>query len=134
MTSKINMIFRNVPRTNATVALVEERYARIKRLNHKINRCNVVLELPHKRRSAGNDYHVRVDITIPRAEIVGHSSEKLEESFDLNSAINNAFTAVERQLRSRRSRRIESRTTPRDNLDILQPPTGMAPTGEQVTM
>lgn len=109
MTSKVVITFRNVKKTAPIVDLVQERYMKLKKYYSNIIRATAVIELPHKRKSTGNDYRVQVEIKIPGTKIVGSSREKQTDSDDLYSAITQAFHAVERQLITRRARRTESR-------------------------
>ncbi len=99
------MTFRNVKKTPAISNHIEAQLKKLKRFGDNIIRCHVVLELPHKRRTSGNDYRVRVDAMIPKAVVVGRSNDKHVSRDDLHSAITDAFSSVERQLASRKSRR-----------------------------
>ena len=109
MTSKVQITFRNVKKTEPIVDLVEDRYLKLKKYYSNIIRATATIELPHKRKSTGNDYRVQVEIKIPGTKIVGSSREKQIESDDLYSAISHAFQAVERQLIARRARKTDSR-------------------------
>ena len=109
MTSKVQITFRNVKKTQAIVDLVNDRFLKVKKYYSNIIRANAVIELPHKRKSTGNDYRVQIEIKIPGTKIVGSSREKQIDSDDLYSAITHAFQAVERQIIARRARKTDSR-------------------------
>jgi len=60
----------------------------------QIMRCRVTVEVPHRHRHEGALYNVRIDITVPGAELV----IKREPHKDINAAIRDSFDAARRQL------------------------------------
>lgn len=57
--------------------------------------CRVLVESPHRHQNQGNQYNVRLDITVPGSEIV----IKREENEDLYVAIRDAFDAAQRKVK-----------------------------------
>jgi cold shock CspA family protein/ribosome-associated translation inhibitor RaiA len=102
------IVFRDVPRTPAVDRAIEEGIAQLEGVHDRIMACRIAAELPHKRQKSGNLFRVRVDLTIPGAEIVvsrlppdDHSND------DIVVAIADAFDTVRTRLleheRKRRS-------------------------------
>lgn len=61
---------------------------------NRISRCRVVVEVPHRHKHEGNLYNVRIDMKVPRSELV----VKREAGQDLNAAVRDAFDAARRKL------------------------------------
>lgn len=72
------------------------------RLEHaygRIQRCDVVIELPHRHQRQGHTYSVRVEIAVPERTLVATHDHALDASNeDVYVAIAGAFRAVRRQL------------------------------------
>lgn len=61
---------RDVPRTEAVERAVDAGIAQLEEVHDRITTCRIAIELPHRRHRQGNLYRVRVDVTVPGAEIV----------------------------------------------------------------
>ena len=80
-------------------AAIRDRAQHLDRFHDRITSCRVVVDLPHRRHESGNNYHVRVDITVPGSEIVvNHDHPENPAHQDVLIAIHDAFAAAERQL------------------------------------
>lgn len=121
----LQITFRNVASSEVVKEWIREEANKLDEFHGKITGCRVVVELPNRRRKAGNLYHVRVDLTVPGGEVVvkrqpnlrrlaGRIQTKPAKSLevkaphkDLRQAINDAFGAMRRRLQdySRRRRR-----------------------------
>lgn len=121
----LQITFRNMESSEVVKGWIQEEANKLDEFHGKITGCRVVVELPNRRRKAGNLYHVRVDLTVPGSEMVvkrqpnlralpGRVEMKPAKSLevqvphkDLRQAINDAFGAMRRQLQdySRRRRR-----------------------------
>jgi cold shock CspA family protein/ribosome-associated translation inhibitor RaiA len=121
----LQITFRNMQSSEVVKGWIQEEARKLDEFHGKITSCRVVVELPNRRRKAGNLYHVRVDLTVPGGEMVvkrqpnlrampGRLEMKPTKSLevkvphkDLRQAINDAFGAMQRQLQdySRRRRR-----------------------------
>jgi cold shock CspA family protein/ribosome-associated translation inhibitor RaiA len=65
----------------------------------RIMACRVVIDHPHAHRRRGNLYHVRIDLTIPRHELVAtRSPDEAHQHEDVHVAIRDAFDALRRRL------------------------------------
>ena len=91
--------FRNMDPSPALEAEVLRRTQWLERFHPKIIGCRVVLEAPHRHSSHGKLYHVRIDLTVPGAEIVvGRDPPEHRSHIDLYVAIRDAFRAARRAL------------------------------------
>lgn len=98
-------------------ARVREEVSKLETFYQGIISCRVVVELPHKHHKRGDLYHVRIDLTVPGAELVVKrepslqaglrqvDSEKQSKSAEAHSAhkdvyvvIRDAFKEARRQL------------------------------------
>jgi len=121
----LQITFRNMAPSEVVKEWIQEEADKLNEFHGKITACRVVVELPNRRRKAGNLYHVRVDLTVPGGEMVvkrqpelrllparvaTKPTKRLEVKAPhkvLRQAINDAFRSVQRRLRdfSRRRRR-----------------------------
>ncbi len=121
----LQITFRNIESSDEVKGWIQEEANKLDEFHGKITGCRVVVELPSRRRKAGNLYHVRVDLTVPGGEMVvkrqpnlralpGRMDKEATKSLevrvphkDLRQAINDAFSATRRRLQdySRRRRR-----------------------------
>ncbi len=96
----LEVTFKNLVHSDAIEAEVRERAEKLDRFHPRITACRVLIETSHRRtRRAGTVYHVRVDVTVPGGEIVGHDEpppQRFHE--DVYVAIRDAFLRVRRAL------------------------------------
>lgn len=91
--------YRHFDPSEELKAQVEAEIERLQRFYDRITSCRVVVEQPHRRRTSGNPYHVRIDVTVPGNELVVSRDPGDEESRkDPVMAIEQAFAAMQRQL------------------------------------
>ncbi len=85
---------------------VREKVAQLDRYYPRITGCTVTLEAPgHHHRSAGAQYRVRVELSVPGARlVVGRDPTRTRTHADLVAALNAAFREARRQLREYASR------------------------------
>jgi ribosomal subunit interface protein len=85
---------RDVSLSEAVEADIREKAAKLDLFYDKIMRCRVVLEAPVQHHHKGGPYKVRIDLTVPGAElVVNHQADE-----DFYVAIRDAFNAAQRQL------------------------------------
>jgi ribosomal subunit interface protein len=103
----VEVTFRHMSPSESLEASVREHAAKLDRFHSHITSCRVMIEMLHQRHVKGSVYHVRVDITVPGAELVA-SSEPPPQHFheDVHIAIREAFDRMRRELQdqSQRSR------------------------------
>lgn len=99
MQTPLQITFRNMEPSAAVEARVRDRVEKLDRYYDRIMGCHVVVESPHRHHHQGKVFHVRIDLTVPRGEIVvkreaedGHAHE------DVFVAVRDAFDAMQRQL------------------------------------
>ena len=86
---------RNVSLSETAEQTIREKAAKLDLVCDRIMGCRVLVEAPHRHQQQGNQYNVRLDITVPGAEIL----IKREEHEDLNVAIRDAFDAARRKVK-----------------------------------
>lgn len=104
---------RQIQLSPALEADLRKRAARLERYFDRITSCRIAVERPGNHHNEGGPYRVRVDITVPGAELVAD-----KEGEDLNTAVRDAFQAAERQVDEFSQRRRGDVKTP------VGPPTG----------
>jgi ribosomal subunit interface protein len=98
MKHPLQITVRNMSLSDAAKAAIQDKAAKLDAVDDRIIGCRVLVEIPHKHRHQGVLYNVRIDLTIPGAELV----VTREPHEDLYVAIRDAFNAARRQLRQRR--------------------------------
>jgi cold shock CspA family protein/ribosome-associated translation inhibitor RaiA len=125
----VQISFRSMKPSEAVEARVREEVSKLDTFYQGIMRCRVVVELPHKHHKKGDLYHVRIDMTVPGAELVVKrepslqaglrqvDSEKQVKSYEAHAAhkdvfvvIRDAFKEARRQLQDY-ARRLRGQTT-----------------------
>ena len=86
---------RNVSLSETAEQAIREKAAKLDHFYDHIMGCRVLVEAPHRHQNQGNQYNVRLDITVPGSEIV----IKREENEDLYIAIRDAFDAAQRKVK-----------------------------------
>lgn len=102
------LTFHGLPSSPAVEADLRERVAKLEHLHAHIVSCHVTVEVPHRHRTKGNLFSVRVDVKVPDGEIVvSHEHHERHAHEDLYVAARDAFAAVSRRLEddARRHRR-----------------------------
>ena len=86
---------RNVSLSENAEQAIRDKAAKLDQFYDRIMGCRVLVESPHRHQHQGNQYNVRIDITVPGSEIV----IKREENEDLYVAIRDAFDAAQRKVK-----------------------------------
>ena len=95
----VQISYRGIDHSDAVEADLRERVGRLEQFHERITGCRVVVEAPHARHHKGKLYHVRIDLTVPGAEIVVGRDPALHHAHeDIYVAIRDAFDAARRQL------------------------------------
>lgn len=76
----LQISFRNLKPSEAVEARVREEMAKLETFYQGIIGCRVIVELPHKHHRQGDRYHVRIDLTVPGAELVVKKEPDLQAS------------------------------------------------------
>ena len=95
----VQISFRGVAHSDAVEASIRELAGRLEQFCDRITSCRVIVETPHAHHHKGNLYHVRIDLTVPGAEmVVGRDPAAHHAHEDIFVAIRDAFDAARRQL------------------------------------
>ncbi len=99
MRKPLQITFRHMDPSPALEAVVRERAEKLEKFCDQIIGCRVVVESPHKHHHKGNLHHLRIDVTVPDAEIVVvRSPDEHQAHEDPYVAVRDAFDSVRRQL------------------------------------
>ena len=97
--------FHNTRRTAHAEDDVREHAERLDKYHQRIQNCEVIIDKPHVQHNKGNEFHVRILLSVPGQQLaVTSPSPKHGDHTDLHVALRDAFKAAERQLRERRTK------------------------------
>ena len=95
----LEIVFRNMDRSEAIEARVRERAERLGRFSDRITRCRVAVEAPHRHQHHGKLYKVGIEISVPgRQLVINHAGPAEQAHEDVYVAIRDAFAAATRRL------------------------------------
>lgn len=95
----LQITFRGMDRSESVEMAVKERAEILDRFCDIIMRCRVVVEAAHRRHHQGKLYHVRIDITLPKEEILVSREPGLNHAHeDIYVAVRDSFDAARRRL------------------------------------
>lgn len=99
MKQPLQIVFRDIPPSDAVEADVRKKAAKLDQVYDRIMSCRVVIEWPHGHHNKGRLYHVVIDLTVPGEELViNRSAEKNHAHEDVYVAVRDAFNAARRKL------------------------------------
>lgn len=99
MNIPLEIVFRNMERSDAIEARIREKAQRLERFCENMTRCRVVVEAPHRHHHRGKLYQVGVEIGVPgKPVIVNHAGPADPAHEDVYVAIRDAFSAATRRL------------------------------------
>lgn len=99
MTGELQVHFRNYEAPASILGLIQRRVEKLDAICPQIVRCDISVDVPHRRHRKGRRFSVRVDLGVPGSELVARNRPDHASSEQLSSAISEAFRASERQLR-----------------------------------
>jgi ribosome-associated translation inhibitor RaiA len=110
-----DITYRNMAVSQWLDGEIQKRTAKLSTLCPDILSCKVIVEIPHRHHEQGNQFHIRIDITVPGERIVagdapslhvihidGEHESRLTKTIvrkDPSLAVRQAFDAAKRQLR-----------------------------------
>lgn len=97
MQAPLEITFRGIDPSPSVEAIATAWGARLDHLCDRIQRCHVWIDLPHRHHRHGAAFQVKIDLTIPGAEIVVTQAG----DDDVYAVLDDAFVAVRRQLHDR---------------------------------
>jgi ribosomal subunit interface protein len=90
----LQITFRQIPKSEAIEAIINEKASKLDRFYDRIMSCRVVIEESQRRQHQGKLYSVRIDITVPGKEL----AVSRQENEDVYIAVRDAFDAAVRLL------------------------------------
>jgi ribosome-associated translation inhibitor RaiA len=66
----VQITFRNMPPSDAVAARVQEEAEKLDEFYRRITSCRVIVEIPHRHHTLGEQFHVRIELGVPGGEIV----------------------------------------------------------------
>ena len=95
----LEVVFRNMDRSDAIEARVREKAERLERLSENITRCRVAVEAPHRHHHHGKLYKVGIEIGVPGKQLIINHAGPIDQAHeDVYVAIRDAFAAATRRL------------------------------------
>ncbi len=95
----LQITFRHMDPSPALEARIRQRAEALDQFFDRITACRVVVECRHQRHQQGKQFEVRVDLTVPGAEIVvGRDAGANHAHEDAHVAVRDAFDAARRLL------------------------------------
>ncbi len=95
----LQITFRHMDPSPALEARIRQRAEELDRFFDRITACHVTVECGNRRHQQGNVFEVRIDLTVPGAEIVvGRDSGANHAHEDAHVAVRDAFDAARRRL------------------------------------
>ncbi len=102
----LQVTYRGVEQAELVTKYVRERAEALERFVPQLTSCRVIIENPHRYHREGRLFHVRIDMTIPGAEVVvGRDPAMKHAHEDVFIAIRDAFDAARRRLEDQHRRR-----------------------------
>jgi ribosomal subunit interface protein len=97
MATPVQLTFRDMPHSDAVEAHVFRRAAKLDQFQTRISHVHVVVEMPHRHKTHGQRFHVRIGVHVPGRELVV-SKTSPNGGEDLNALLDESFADAERQL------------------------------------
>src|SRR3954466_3063397 len=97
----VNITYRGVVKSDDIDQFVLEKAARLEKFCDHINRCDVAIEQPNHAHHKGNQFRVRIDVTVAKGhELVAEEKQTDNGAHEpLTKVIHDAFNTTPWQLR-----------------------------------
>ena len=106
MNLPLQITYRNMEPTEHIENAIRARVAKLEEIAPRITSCRVMVEQPHRSHNKGDHFHVRIDLTLPGAEIVAdRDPTKHQAHSDFDVALRDAFRAARREYESFQGKR-----------------------------
>lgn len=103
----VKIVFRGMKARPQVEAYVRERAARLDAVYDRIQRCDVVVELPHHSHRRGNQVRVRIELSVPGGRLAVSRDPGPDETHeDVHVAVRDSFDAARRRLEDHVRRRL----------------------------
>lgn len=97
-THALQLTFHGLPYSDAIAEYIRRRAEKLDTFFGRITSCRVAIESPHRHKHMGRPYRVRIDLGVPRSEIVVSRDVGGTDSQDAYAAIDAAFDDAQRRI------------------------------------
>lgn len=94
----LRITFHNIPQSDGIEAEIRRRAEKLDQFYEHVMRCDVIVDVPGKHKNQGRLYDVRIDLTVPGAEI---AISRVHRNEDVYVVIRDAFEAATRKLQDK---------------------------------
>ena len=106
MKLELQVTFRDMEPSRGIEQVIRDKAAKLDQFHDRITSCRVVVAAPHRHHHKGRLYNVRIDLTVPGAElVVNRDSSQASAHHDIQVAIRDAFDAARRRVQDFARRR-----------------------------
>lgn len=102
----LQITVRDMPHSEALDTHIREKVGKLEQFFPNIISCRVVVELAHKHQQQGNEFNVRIDLSVPGKKEIVVNRDHHEDAY---VALRDAFNAAARQLEDY-ARRVQDKT------------------------
>ena len=78
----LQISFRNMDPSPAVEERIREKAEKLERFHDRIVGCTVVVEAPHRHHHKGKLYNVRLDISVPRKDVVVDRAKPIDHAHE----------------------------------------------------
>ena len=96
--NEVQVTFRNIAVSRGIEGLAREKAAKLQRFFPRLQSCHVVVESANHKGGRNATYHVRIDVTVPGAELVANHEPAGNVHDDAYLAVRDAFDIMRRQI------------------------------------
>ena len=115
----LQVTLRHMERTDALVARIRDMVDKLEQVCDEIISCRVLVEASSARHQTGQTYHVRINLSLRRREVVVSRDQAQNHAHeDAYVALRDAFNAAHRQLEElvdRKQHRVKAHTIKRNS-------------------
>lgn len=90
----LQITVRDMPHSDALETIIREKTEKLNAFCRQLVSCRVVVDMPHRRNQQGNQFNVRIDLSVPGNAIV----VTRDHHEDPYAAVRDAFEAAKRKL------------------------------------
>ena len=108
MNIPVQITYRDFEHTDALDAFVKRHVEKLESVAGHVTSCRISVEEPHRHKSHGRHFRIRIDISVPAANLlVDRCPDARHEYEDAYAAIDEAFEHASRMLTEHARRRRE---------------------------
>ena len=106
MQEPLEISFNDIEKTPQLESLIREKTERLEKFSDEIISCQMDVAQPHAHQNSGSGYRVRIELRVPpKDSLVAHEHSSHGNIHDtVETVVNRAFDAVERQLKEHTER------------------------------